>query len=375
MASLATSGRARRDLCCWRDCGGWSTAATIAPASPSSTAAASLRSSSPSASWRASPPAWKGAFPKAPSASATRAGRRTAAPATLTLTPTAIATATSSSSTTASSRTTSPSDSDCARRATASAPTRTPRSYRTSSNRSSRRGCRWSTRCDARSASSTAPTPCSSCRPASRTRSWRRGSATPAASSSATATARCSSPATCPLSCRTRSRMVFLTSGDVAAVTSTGRNLLDRQRQARSSGRRRSYPSTRWPRPRAATSTSCSRRSWSSRRPCSTPSAAASSSTRWGCSSKTCRSAEALKRIQRVVLVAMGTSLHAAMVGKHYIEQIAGLPAEVDNASEFRYRNPIIGPETLRHLRRPVRRDRRHAGGDGGGEAEAARWR
>ena len=43
----------------------------------------------------------------------------------------------------------------------------------------------------------------------------------------------------------------------------------------------------------------------------------------------------------------MGTSLHAAMVGKHYIEQIAGLPAEVDNASEYRYRQPIIGPETL----------------------------
>jgi glucosamine--fructose-6-phosphate aminotransferase (isomerizing) len=57
--------------------------------------------------------------------------------------------------------------------------------------------------------------------------------------------------------------------------------------------------------------------------------------------------AGALRSIQRVVLIAMGTSLHAAMVGKHYIEQIAGLAAEVDNASEFRYRNPIIGPETL----------------------------
>jgi glutamine---fructose-6-phosphate transaminase (isomerizing) len=58
-------------------------------------------------------------------------------------------------------------------------------------------------------------------------------------------------------------------------------------------------------------------------------------------------STEALRRIQRVVLVAMGTSLHAAMVGKHYIEQISGLPAEVDNASEFRYREPIIGAATL----------------------------
>jgi glucosamine--fructose-6-phosphate aminotransferase (isomerizing) len=58
-------------------------------------------------------------------------------------------------------------------------------------------------------------------------------------------------------------------------------------------------------------------------------------------------SQETLRRVQRVVLIAMGTSLHAAMVGKHYIEQIAGIAAEVDNASEFRYRNPIIGPETL----------------------------
>ncbi|MCH6552179.1 MAG: SIS domain-containing protein [Planctomycetes bacterium] len=48
-----------------------------------------------------------------------------------------------------------------------------------------------------------------------------------------------------------------------------------------------------------------------------------------------------------VVLVAMGTSLHAAMAGRHYIEAIAGIPAEVDNASEFRYRDTLIGPETL----------------------------
>jgi glucosamine--fructose-6-phosphate aminotransferase (isomerizing) len=54
-----------------------------------------------------------------------------------------------------------------------------------------------------------------------------------------------------------------------------------------------------------------------------------------------------IKRIQRVVLVGMGTSLHAAMVGRHYFERIAGLPAEYDNASELRYRQPVIGPETL----------------------------
>ncbi|MDP2673516.1 MAG: glutamine--fructose-6-phosphate transaminase (isomerizing) [Dehalococcoidia bacterium] len=54
-----------------------------------------------------------------------------------------------------------------------------------------------------------------------------------------------------------------------------------------------------------------------------------------------------LADIQRVVLVGMGTSLHAAMIGRHYIERIAGIPAEVDNASEYRYRSPIIGPDTL----------------------------
>jgi glucosamine--fructose-6-phosphate aminotransferase (isomerizing) len=54
-----------------------------------------------------------------------------------------------------------------------------------------------------------------------------------------------------------------------------------------------------------------------------------------------------LRQIKRVVLVGMGTSLHAAMVGRHYIEQIARIPAEVDNASEFRYRGPLLGPDTL----------------------------
>ncbi len=54
-----------------------------------------------------------------------------------------------------------------------------------------------------------------------------------------------------------------------------------------------------------------------------------------------------LSRIKRVVLVGMGTSLHAAMIGRHYIERVAGIPADVDNASEFRYREPIVGPDTL----------------------------
>ena len=54
-----------------------------------------------------------------------------------------------------------------------------------------------------------------------------------------------------------------------------------------------------------------------------------------------------VEAIQRVVLVACGTSWHAAMLGRTMIERLAGIPAEVDLASEFRYRDAIVGPETL----------------------------
>jgi len=54
-----------------------------------------------------------------------------------------------------------------------------------------------------------------------------------------------------------------------------------------------------------------------------------------------------LKNINRVVLVAMGTSFHAALVGQHMIEQLSGIPATAENASEFRHRNPIIDEKTL----------------------------
>ena len=54
-----------------------------------------------------------------------------------------------------------------------------------------------------------------------------------------------------------------------------------------------------------------------------------------------------VRRLRRVVLVACGTSYHAAMVGRFMIERLAGLPAEVDIASEFRYRDLILGSDTL----------------------------
>src|SRR5205807_8712313 len=46
-------------------------------------------------------------------------------------------------------------------------------------------------------------------------------------------------------------------------------------------------------------------------------------------------------------ILACGTSCHAALAGKHMIESVARLPVEVDYASEYRYRNPVILPDTL----------------------------
>jgi glucosamine--fructose-6-phosphate aminotransferase (isomerizing) len=57
--------------------------------------------------------------------------------------------------------------------------------------------------------------------------------------------------------------------------------------------------------------------------------------------------AERLKNVRRVVLLACGTSWHAGLVGKFLLEQVAGIPAEVDYGSEFRYRTAIVDSDTL----------------------------
>src|SRR5713101_2241895 len=54
-----------------------------------------------------------------------------------------------------------------------------------------------------------------------------------------------------------------------------------------------------------------------------------------------------MRAIRRVLFVACGTAWHAAMLGRSMVERLAGMPAEVDLGSEFRYRDAIIGPETL----------------------------
>ena len=54
-----------------------------------------------------------------------------------------------------------------------------------------------------------------------------------------------------------------------------------------------------------------------------------------------------MRQIDRVIITACGTSWHAGMIGEYLIEELARLPVEVEYASEFRYRNPILKPGTV----------------------------
>ena len=58
-------------------------------------------------------------------------------------------------------------------------------------------------------------------------------------------------------------------------------------------------------------------------------------------------SPEDVEKLRSVSLIACGTSYYACLVGKYMIEQMAGLPCDVDLASEFRYRGPILGSDVL----------------------------
>ncbi|SDP88890.1 glutamine--fructose-6-phosphate transaminase [Mucilaginibacter sp. OK268] len=57
--------------------------------------------------------------------------------------------------------------------------------------------------------------------------------------------------------------------------------------------------------------------------------------------------AEKLKNVDRIIIIACGTSWHAGLVGEYLIEEYARVPVEVEYASEFRYRNPIITEKDL----------------------------
>jgi glucosamine--fructose-6-phosphate aminotransferase (isomerizing) len=54
-----------------------------------------------------------------------------------------------------------------------------------------------------------------------------------------------------------------------------------------------------------------------------------------------------LKSIQRIIITACGTSWHSALIGEYMLEEMARIPVEVEYASEFRYRNPVVDEHTL----------------------------
>ncbi len=56
---------------------------------------------------------------------------------------------------------------------------------------------------------------------------------------------------------------------------------------------------------------------------------------------------EQLRSAKRIIVVACGTSYHAGLIGRYAIEELARVPVDVEIASEYRYRNPIVGPGDL----------------------------
>ena len=56
---------------------------------------------------------------------------------------------------------------------------------------------------------------------------------------------------------------------------------------------------------------------------------------------------EQLRSAKRIIVVACGTSYHAGLIGRYAIEELARVPVDVEIASEYRYRNPIVGPSDL----------------------------
>ncbi len=56
---------------------------------------------------------------------------------------------------------------------------------------------------------------------------------------------------------------------------------------------------------------------------------------------------ERFRTMKKIFIVACGTSWHAGLVGKYLVEEMASVPVEVDIASEFRYRNPLVDADTL----------------------------
>ncbi len=147
------------------------------------------------------------------------------------------------------------------------------------------------------------------------------------------------------------------------------------RRRRRSTASGSTSTGTPTPPRRAATTTSCSRRSRSSRRPCPRddrrPARArrpAARSTSWRSATRTSAA------FDKVFIVACGSSYHSGLVGKYAIERWCRLPVEVEIASEFRYRDPVLDRAHARHRHLAERRDRRHARGAPARRGQQRAW-
>ncbi len=139
----------------------------------------------------------------------------------------------------------------------------------------------------------------------------------------------------------------FLADGDMAVLTPAAVKLTDFDGNP-SSASSRAFSGTPSRRKRAATSTSCSRKFGSSRAPSPIPRWAESRSDSGKVFLGEMEIAdEELARADSINIAACGTSWHAALTGKYMIERLARMSVDVDYASEYRYRDPIAGPDAL----------------------------
>jgi glutamine---fructose-6-phosphate transaminase (isomerizing) len=167
-------------------------------------------------------------------------------------------------------------------------------------------------------------------------------------------------------------RFIFLEEGDLAELTRDQVRIWDRagQRVERpiktSDGLR--------PRPRSAALivTTCRRRSSSSRAPSPTPWKAGHDDERVLPRDLRQSGAHSFRDSGMCTIVACGTSFHAALVARYWMESVAGLPCQVEVASEYRYRRHVVPEQRAVRDHLAVGRDRRHPGRPASGQAPPA---
>ena len=142
-------------------------------------------------------------------------------------------------------------------------------------------------------------------------------------------------------------RFMFLEEGDVAEVQRDSREGARCRRQRRRRARCASANCPRRRPRRGRTSTSCSRRSTSSRCAVANTLQERVANGRLLEAAFGPRAAEIFPQVEYVRIVACGTSYHAGVVAQYFIEQMCRIPCRVEIASEYRYRNAVVPPNSL----------------------------